>query len=68
MSYSADERLPEDYLKVVMEEKVEMLRRYLKDIGDPLIFSAHYGHTMATLNFIHTMRKTLSNYILLSQI
>ena len=43
MSYSADERLPEDYFKGVMEEKAEMLRRYLKDIGDPLIFSAHCG-------------------------
>ena len=48
MSYSADERLPEDYFKGVMEEKAEMLRKYLNDIGDPLIFSAHYGHTIAT--------------------
>ena len=51
MSYSADKRLPEDYFKGVMEEKVEMLKRYLKDIDDPLIFSAHYGHTMATFKF-----------------
>ena len=51
MSYSAGERLPEDYFKGVMEEKVEMLRMYLKDIGDPLIFSAHYEHTMATFKF-----------------
>ena len=28
-----------------------MLRRYLKDIGDPLIFSANYGHIMATFKF-----------------
>ena len=48
MSYSADETLPEDYFKGVMEEKVEMLRWYLKDMGDPLIFSAHCAHTMAT--------------------
>ena len=39
MSYSADERLPEDYFKGVMVEKAEMLRKYLKDIGDPYIFS-----------------------------
>ena len=51
MSYSADERLPEDYFKGVMEEKAEMLRSYLKDIGDPLIFSAYYGPTMATFKF-----------------
>ena len=36
MSYSADERLSEDYFKGVMEEKAEMLRKYLKDLGDPL--------------------------------
>ena len=51
MSYSADEKLPEDYFKGVMEEKAEMLRKYLKDIGNPLIFSAHYVHTMATFKF-----------------
>ena len=36
MSYFADERLPEDYFKGVMEEKAEMLRKYLKDLGDLL--------------------------------
>ena len=51
MSYSADERLPEDYFKGVMEEKAEMLRIYLKDLGDPLIFLSHCGYTMATFKF-----------------
>ena len=51
MSYSADERLPEDYFKGVMEEKAEMLRKYLKDLGDPLIFLPHCGHMMATFKF-----------------
>ena len=51
MSYSADERLPEDYFKGVMEEKAEMLRRYLEDLGDPLIFSFHCGYTMVTFTF-----------------
>ena len=50
MSYSADERLPEDYFKGVME-KAEMLRKYLKDLGDPLIFLSHCGYTMATFKF-----------------
>ena len=48
MSYSVDQRLPEDYFKDVMEEKAEMLRKYLKDMGYPIIFSsplwAHYGN------------------------
>ena len=34
-----------------MEKKAEMLRKYLKDMGDPLIFSGHCGHTMATFKF-----------------
>ena len=69
MSYSADERLPEDYFKGVMEEKAEMLRKYLKDLGDPLVFSCPIVDTQWQLsNFIHMMKKTLSNYIILSQI
>ena len=34
MSYSDGEKLPEDYFKSVMEEKAEMLRKYLRDIGN----------------------------------
>ena len=34
-----------------MEEKAEMLRKYLKDLGDPLVFSFHWGHTMVTFKF-----------------
>ena len=51
MAYCADGRLPEDYFKGVIEEKAEMLRWYLMDLGDPLIFSAYCGHTMATFKF-----------------
>ena len=51
MSYSADERLLEDYFKDVMEEKAEMVRKYLKDIGYPLVFSAYCGQNMATFKF-----------------
>ena len=28
-----------------------MLRKYLEDLGDPLIFSSHSGYTMATSKF-----------------
>ena len=51
MSYSMDERLPEDYFKSILEEKVEMLRKYLRDIGKPLVFSTHIGHNMAAFKF-----------------
>ena len=33
------------------EEKAEMLRRYLENLGDPLIFSSHCGYRMATFKF-----------------
>ena len=61
MSYSADERLPEDYYKGVMEEKAEMLRKYLEDLGDPLVLSSIVDTQWQLSNFIHMMMKTLSN-------
>ena len=51
MSYSVDDKLPEDYFKEVMEEKAEMLRMYLDDLGNPLIFPPCCGYTMATFKF-----------------
>ena len=51
MSYSANEWLPEDYFRGVMEEKAEMLRKYLNAISNPLVFSSHCGHTIATFKF-----------------
>ena len=51
MPYSVDERLPKDYFKSVMEEKAEMLRKYLRDIGDFLVFSNHIGHIMVAFTF-----------------
>ena len=51
MSYSVDERLLEDYFKEVMEEKAEMLRMYLDDLGSPFILSSSCGHRMATFKF-----------------
>ena len=64
MSYSADERLPEDYFKGVIEEKAEMLRRYLEDLGD--LYSCPIVDIQWQLsNFIPMMMKTLSNCIIL---
>ena len=48
MSYSVDDKLPENYFKEVMEEKAEMLRMYLEDLGSPLIFLPYCGYAMAT--------------------
>ena len=63
MSYSMDERLPKNYLKSVMEEKAKMLRKYLRDIGDPLVFSTHIRHSMAALKFCSHEEEDSSNYI-----
>ena len=52
MSYSTDERLPENYFKEVMKEKAEMLIMYLEDLGDPLIFLSHCGYTMVTFKIL----------------
>ena len=51
MSYSVDYKLPENYFKEVMEEKTEMLRMYLEDLGSPLIFLPYCGYTMVTFKF-----------------
>ena len=51
MSYSAGDKLPEDFFKGVMEEQAEMLRMYLDDLGNPLIFFPYCGHTMATFKY-----------------
>ena len=50
MSYTASYKLPEDFFQNTIEEKVEMIRKYLKDMGDPL-FSTHIGPNMATFKF-----------------
>ena len=51
MSYSMDDRLPEDYFQSIIEEKVKIIRKYLRDMGDPLVFSTHIGHSVATFKF-----------------
>ena len=51
MSYSMDEKLPKDFFQNTIEEKAEMIWKYLHDVGDPLVFSTHIGHNMATFKF-----------------
>ena len=46
-----DEILPEDFFQSIMEEKAEMIRKYLRDIGNPLVFSTHIRHSMVTFKF-----------------
>ena len=45
------DKLPEDDFQSVIEEKAEMIRKYLRDMGDPLVFSTHIGTNMASFKF-----------------
>ena len=51
MSYTMEDKLPEDFFQSVIEVKAEMIRKYLKDMGDPLVFSTHIGPNMASFKF-----------------
>ena len=51
MSYLTSDKLPKDFFQNTIEEKAEMIRKYLKDMGDPLVFSTHIGPNMATFKF-----------------
>ena len=51
MSYTSSDKLPEDFFQTKTEEKAEMIRKYLKDMGNPLIFSTHIGPNMAKFKF-----------------
>ena len=45
------DKLPKDFFQNTTEEKAEMIRKYLKDMGDPLVFSTHIGPNMVTFKF-----------------
>ena len=63
MSYSANERLPEDCFRGVMEEKAEILRKYLNAIGNLWCTHPIVDIQWQLLNFTCMMKKTLSDYI-----
>ena len=51
MSYTTEDKLSEDFFLDTIQEKAEMIRKYLKDMGNPLVFSTHIGSNMATFKF-----------------
>ena len=57
MSYTAIDKLPEDFFQNTIEKKVEMIRKYLKDMGNPLVFSTHIGLNMVTFKFYSHQEK-----------
>ena len=59
MSYSADEKLPVKFFKETMEEKAEMIRKYLKEVDSTLVFTTYIGPNMATFKFYSSKEDTL---------
>ena len=51
MSCTAEDKLPEGFFQDTIQEKAEMIRKYLKDVGNPLMFTSHTGPNMATFKF-----------------
>ena len=51
MSYTTADKLPVDFFQDMIQEKAEMIRKYLKDVGKPLLFTTHIGPNMATFKF-----------------
>ena len=54
-----DDRLPKDYLQSIIEEKAEMIRKYMRDMGFQPILDTVWPPS----NFIGTKRNMFSNYI-----
>ena len=51
MSFPVDEKLPGTYFLDIMNAQVMMVKTYLIDLDNPLIFSPCCGNMMATFKF-----------------
>ena len=51
MSFPIEEILPGNYFQEVMNVQMVMVRTYLDDLDNPLIFSPYCGNMMATFKF-----------------
>ena len=51
MSFSVEQQLPENYFQEVMDAQTEMVKMYLNDLENLLVFSHYYGNMMATFKF-----------------
>ena len=48
MAYAADEKLPESFFMQTLTEKVNMLKKHLKDTNSSLVMCANIGPNVAT--------------------
>ena len=51
MSYTVSDKLPESFFVDTLTEKVEMLKKHLKDVGSNLVICTNIGPNMATFKF-----------------
>ena len=51
MSFSVKEKLPGNYFQEVIVAQTEMVRMYLDNLDNLLIFSHYCGNTMTTFKF-----------------
>ena len=51
MSYSVDEKIPQNFFVDTLTEKAEMLKKHLKDTNSELMICANIGPNMATFKF-----------------
>ena len=51
MPFSVEQKLPENYFQEVMNAQTEMVKMYLYDLENPLVFSHYCGNMMATFKF-----------------
>ena len=57
MSSTAEDKLPEDFFQKTLKEKAELIKKYIKYTGSPLVFIAHIGPNMATFKFYSLMEE-----------
>ena len=62
MSFSVKGKLPGNYFQEVMDTQTEMVRMYIDDLDNPLIFSHYCGNTMATFKFYSCNDENASPY------
>ena len=43
MSFCVEQKLPENYFQEVMDAQTEMVKMYLDDLENPLVFSHYCG-------------------------
>ena len=53
MSYTVSDKLPEKFFVDTLTEKVEMLKKHLKDTQSKLVICANMGPNMATFKFFN---------------